>query len=70
VLVADVLRDEFQDLLIDLVLVEVDRRDAVLRGQKAGDLAVGDVPELRERRAQVLARAPLLILRLSEAVAG
>ena len=66
VLVADVLRNELQDLLIDLVLVEVDGRDAVLRREEIGDFAVGDVAELGERRAEVLAGAPLLVLRLSQ----
>jgi hypothetical protein len=55
-----------EHVLIDLVLVEVDRRDTVLRGQKVGDLAVGDVSELGERRPQVLTRAPLLVLGLTE----
>ncbi len=65
VLVADVLRDELQNVLIDLVLVEVDGRDAVLRRKEIGYFAVGDVAELGERRAEVLAGSPLFVLRLS-----
>ncbi len=51
---------------VDLVLLEVDRRDAVLLGEEAGDLVVADVPELGERVAQVLARLLLLLLRLPQ----
>ena len=54
VLLADLVRDELHDLVVDLVLVEVDRRHAVLRRQEVRDLAVGDVPELGERVAEVL----------------
>ena len=60
------LRDELQDLGVDLVLLEVDRRDAVLLREEVRDLVVADVAELRERVAEVLARALLLVLRLPE----
>ena len=66
VLVADLARDELEHLLIDLVLVEVDRGHAVLRREEVGDLAVGDVAELGQRGAQVLAGLALLVLRLPE----
>ena len=40
VLLADLARDELEDLGVDLVLVEVDRRDAVLLGEEVGELLV------------------------------
>ena len=43
----------FSDLGVDLVLLEVDRRDAVLLREEVGDLVVADVPELGERVAEV-----------------
>ncbi len=51
---ARLLGDELQDLGVDLVLVEVDRRDAVLLAEEVRDLVVGDVAELGERVAEVL----------------
>ncbi len=69
-LLAHLLRDELEDVLIDLVLVEVDRGNAILRREEVGDLAVGDVAELRERRAEVLARSLLLVLRLAKLLRG
>ena len=60
------LRDELQDLRVDLVLLEIDRRDAVLLRQEVRDLLVADEPEPRERVAEVLARAILLVLSLPE----
>ncbi len=65
-LLARLLGDELQDLGVDLVLVEVDRRDAVLLTEEVGDLVVADVAELRERVAEVLARLLLLVLRLTK----
>ncbi len=66
VLVADLARDELRDLGVDLVLVEVDGRDAVLGGEEVGDLPVRDVPQLGEGEAQVVARLALLLLGLAE----
>ena len=66
VLVADLAGDELDHFRIDLVLVEIDRGHAVLRRKEIRDLAVGDVAELRERVAEVLARALLLVLRFPE----
>src|SRR5690606_22943601 len=54
------------DLGVDLVLVEGDGRDAVLRREERRDLAVGDVPELGERVAEVLSCLALLFLGLPE----
>ena len=48
----DFARDELQHLRVDLVLFEVDGGHAVLLREKVGDLAVGDVAELRERRSR------------------
>src|SRR5262249_32773554 len=63
VLFADLAADELDDVGLDLVLVEVDRRQPVLRREEARDLAVRDVSELRERVAEVLAGLFLLFLR-------
>ncbi len=46
------LADQLQDVGVDLVLVEVDRRDAVLLRQELRDLAVGDEAELLQRRSR------------------
>jgi hypothetical protein len=54
VLLALLLGDELQDVRVDLVLLEVDRRDAVLLREEARDLGVADVAELRERETEVL----------------
>jgi hypothetical protein len=64
VLLADLLRDELEHLGLDLVLLEVDGGDAVLVREEISDLGVGDVTELRERKAEVLAGALLLLLSL------
>ena len=66
VLLALLLRDELHDVGVDLVLGEVDRRDAVLLREEVGDLVVRDVPELRERVAEVAAPLLLLLLRGAE----
>src|SRR5262249_26963285 len=58
--------NELHHFLIDFVLFEIGRGDAVLRRQKLGDLAVGDVTELGERGAEVLAGALLLVLSLAK----
>ena len=63
---ARLLRDELQDLGVDLVLLEVDRRDAVLLAEEARDLVVGDVAELGERVAEVLPGLLLLVLRVPQ----
>ena len=59
--------DELQDLGVDLVLLEVDRRDAVLLREEVRDLVVGDVAELGEREAEVAAGPLLLLLGVREA---
>ncbi len=61
---ARLLGHELEHVGIDLVLFEVDGGDAVLLAEKAGDLVVADVPELRERVAEVVARLLLLVLRV------
>ena len=53
---AHLARDELEDLGVDLVLVEVDRGDAVLLREEARDLLVGDVAELGQRVAEVSTR--------------
>ena len=63
---ARLLRHELQNVRVDLVLLEVDRRDAVLLAEEARDLVVADVAELRERVAEVAARLLLLVLRVPE----
>src|SRR4051794_38669178 len=65
-LLALILRHELQDFRVDLVLVEVDRRDSVLLREEARDLLVGDESELRERVTEVLPGAARLVLRLSQ----
>jgi hypothetical protein len=66
VLFGHVLRHELEHLGVDLVLVEVDRGDAVLRREEVRHLAVGYVPELGERVAEVVPALALLVLRLPE----
>ena len=63
---ARLLRDELQDLRVDLVFLEIDGRDFVLLREKAGDLVVADVSELRQGVAEVLARFLLLLLGMTE----
>jgi hypothetical protein len=65
-LFADLLADELDDFGLDFVLVEIDRRQPVLRGEKIGDLSVGDEPELREGIGKVLPGLFLLVLRAPE----
>ncbi len=62
VLLADLAADQLDDVRLDLVLIEIDRRQPVLRREEAGDLAVGDEAELGERVAQVLPGFLLLLL--------
>ncbi len=64
VALARLLRDELQDLGVDLVLLEIDGRDAILLAEEARDLVVADVAQLRERVAEILSRLLLLFLRM------
>ncbi|MDF2694966.1 MAG: hypothetical protein K0S65_3349, partial [Labilithrix sp.] len=66
VLLALLLRDELQDLGVNLVLVEIDRGDTVLLGEEVRDLLVADEPEPGQRVSQVLTRTILLVLSLPE----
>ena len=63
VLFAHLAADELDDVRLDLELIEIDRREPVLRRQERRDLPVRDETELRERVAQVLAGLLLLLLR-------
>ena len=67
---ADVLRDQLEDLLVDLVLAEVDGLNAVLLTEELGDLLIGDEPHLRECVAEadpVLSLGVLGVAELLEA---
>src|SRR6185295_4066476 len=65
-LLAHVLGDELDDLFLDVVVLQLDCRQAVLRAQKIGDLSIGDVAELRERVAEVAPALGLIRLSLFE----
>jgi hypothetical protein len=60
VLDADVLADDLQDLAVDLELVEIDGRQAILVRQEVGDLFVVDEAEARERIPEILSGLLLL----------
>ena len=66
VLLADLLRDELDDLRVDLEVVEVDRRDAVLLGEEVGELRLLDGADLDEVVADAAAGLGLLVLGLLE----
>ena len=61
-LLALILGDQLEDVGVDLVLLEIDRRNPVLLAEEIGDLGVRDVAELRQRVAEVGAGALLLFL--------
>jgi hypothetical protein len=66
VLLADLARDELDEVGLHLVLVQVDRGDAVLGREEMGDFPVGNVAELCQGVAEVRAVLALLFLRLAE----
>ncbi len=70
VLLTNLASDELDDLAVDLVLVEVDRGQPVLRGEEVRDTPRGHVAELRERVAEVCPDRSLLILELFGAAEG
>jgi hypothetical protein len=66
VLLGDLLLDQLDDLRVDLEILEVDRRDAVLLAEEVGELVLLDRPDLDQRRADAGAVLLLLLLRLAE----
>ena len=60
----DLLGDQLDDLGVDLEVLQVDRRDAVLLGEEVGELGLLDEAELGQVVPEAAARLLLLVLRL------
>jgi hypothetical protein len=63
-LLADILGHQLDDVFLDVIVLEVDRRQPILRAQKIGDLSVRDVAELGQRVAEVATALGLIRLGL------
>jgi hypothetical protein len=70
VLLGGGLRHQLQHLGIDLELLEVDGGDAVLLGQEAGQVGLGDRPLLDQQGADAAAALLRLLLGLLELLQG
>src|SRR5262249_37191504 len=68
VLERDLLGDQRDHRRLDLELVEVDRRNAVLLRDEVGELALVEIAELRDLGPEAAARDPALLARATQLV--
>src|SRR5262249_40488324 len=70
VLLRDLLLHQLDDLRVDLEVLQVDRRNAVLLAEEVGELVLLDRSDLDQGRADAGAVLLLLLLRLAQLLDG